>query len=146
MLCTKYWGKAFNTCWVIPWFILYKGVVCIHHVIPPLLGFVFWSKEARFCIDQHMRVLTEVGSITYNSLNDRKFMLKWHAKVYKGPIVSRGAVNDCIHLNLYWNMFDIYWPHLIYTPANTLYWWKFYWPQRSCHSHWKIQNFSCTEN
>ena len=42
-----------------------------------------------------MRVLTEVGSIISNSLNDQKFMLKWRAKVYKGLIVSRGAVNDC---------------------------------------------------
>ena len=42
-----------------------------------------------------MRVLTKVGSIISNSLNDQKFMLKWHAKVYKGLIVSRGAVNDC---------------------------------------------------
>jgi hypothetical protein len=41
-----------------------------------------------------MGVLTEVGSIISNSLNDQKFMLKWHAKVYKGLIVSRGAIND----------------------------------------------------
>ena len=34
--------------------------------------------------------------IISNSLNDQKFMLKWHAKVYKGLIVSRGAVNDCM--------------------------------------------------
>jgi hypothetical protein len=74
-----------------------KGVVCVHHVIPPILGYIFWNKEAQFCVDQHMRVLTEVGSIISNSLNDKKFMLKWHAKVYKGLIVSRGAVNDCIY-------------------------------------------------
>ena len=42
-----------------------------------------------------MRVLTEVGSIISNSLNDQKFMLKWCAKVYKGLIVFRGVVNDC---------------------------------------------------
>jgi len=96
MLCTKSWGKAFNTCSVIPWFVPYKGEVCVHHVIPPILGYIFWNKEAQFCIDQHMRVLTEVGGIISNSLNDQKFMLKWHAKVYKGLIVSRGVVNDCM--------------------------------------------------
>jgi len=40
-------------------------------------------------------LLTEVGSIISNSLNDQKFMLKWCAKVYKGLIVFRGVVNDC---------------------------------------------------
>jgi len=75
-------------------------MVCVHHVIPPILGYIFWNKEAQFCIDQYMGVLTEVGSIISNSLNDQKFMLKWHAKVYKGLIVSRGVVNDCNCLQL----------------------------------------------
>ena len=48
-----------------------------------------------------MRVLTEVGSIISISLNDQKFTLKWHAKVYKGLIVSRWVVNDCITFEIF---------------------------------------------